>query len=353
MRATSRSTSLRLAGPTASDERFSDFCHELFAGAVNGQQFAAAWAVLAALFRASGAHLLRGHAVPPEACSRTQVVHALDRQAGQMALLRGVEVADADHALFAIARFVPRGVDAVVVLRKADAFTDGERSWMALMLPHIRAALELGEQLASPLPTVATAVHFARLVPTPCVLTDEDGRCIAQNPAFGRVLEATSGAVRGGTVVFDDSFLQDSWNQALLEGRVTAATQSLLATTATGEEWKGHVVPLSCVGSPVDGAPRHLMLVMFERCTGAETRAHPVTGSSPLTRAELEVLASLLLGQTAKVIASTRGASVNTVRSQITSILGKTGYQSQKKLIASLGPNGLHAAMSMSAGARR
>ncbi|HZN48826.1 MAG TPA: helix-turn-helix transcriptional regulator, partial [Ramlibacter sp.] len=56
-----------------------------------------------------------------------------------------------------------------------------------------------------------------------------------------------------------------------------------------------------------------------------------------LTRAELEVLASLLTGLPAKTIAVQRGASVNTVRTQIMAILEKTGFRSQRELIASFG----------------
>jgi DNA-binding CsgD family transcriptional regulator len=56
-----------------------------------------------------------------------------------------------------------------------------------------------------------------------------------------------------------------------------------------------------------------------------------------LTPAELEVAAGLLQGLSAKAIAKQRGASVNTVRSQIVAILDKTGHKSQRELIASFG----------------
>ena len=49
------------------------------------------------------------------------------------------------------------------------------------------------------------------------------------------------------------------------------------------------------------------------------------------------MLSGPLQGYTGKVIAKSRGASVNTVRSQIMSILSKTGHRSQKELIAAFG----------------
>ena len=352
MRTTSTFTSPGVDGPTTADQNFSDLCHKLYAGAVNGQQYASAWAALALLFRASSVHLLRDQAAP-SLHNETSAVQVLDHHARHLLLPRAIPVTEADQVLFAIVRMVPGGVDALVVLRKSVPFTEAERSWMELMLAHIRAAFELGEQLASRLPTVDSAVQLARIVPKPCLLTDEDGRCIVQNDAFGRVLEATPGAVRGGRVVFDDPFLQDSWQQALQEARLTAATRSLLATTSTGEEWMGHVVPFPCVSSPVHGVPRHLMFAMFERSAGAGLRTHPVAKSSPLTKAEFEVLESVLRGQTAKVIASMRGCSVNTVRSQIATILGKTGHHSQKELIASFGVSGLEGLETLGTNGRR
>ncbi len=49
----------------------------------------------------------------------------------------------------------------------------------------------------------------------------------------------------------------------------------------------------------------------------------------------------MLKGLPAKAIAGLRGASVNTVRSQIMAILEKTGFRSQKELIATFGHSSL------------
>jgi DNA-binding CsgD family transcriptional regulator len=60
-----------------------------------------------------------------------------------------------------------------------------------------------------------------------------------------------------------------------------------------------------------------------------------MASTARLTRAEVEVLAGLLKGLPAKAIATRRSASVNTVRTQIVAILEKTGFKSQKELMAS------------------
>jgi DNA-binding CsgD family transcriptional regulator len=82
-----------------------------------------------------------------------------------------------------------------------------------------------------------------------------------------------------------------------------------------------------------------ILVVMEERSSSNSAAANSLVAASTrnLTPAENEVLSGLMRGHTAKLIARARGASVNTVRSQITTILEKTGHHTQKELIASFG----------------
>lgn len=319
-------------GPTQADHRLSDVWRKLLAGAAS-QQFGRALVALADLLDASGAQLLHLRAAPSELEEAS--VFAFDRDVQQRWFAQMLETSGTDHGLCAVLRATPRGADALVVLRKDAPFGDGELGWLELLMPHFRGALELADTLNSQLPTTAIAAQLVKLLPTPCLLTDDAGRCIERNDAFGKIVEALSGTLPNGRVVFGDPFLQGSWQQALLEGHATATPQSLLANAPGGGQWKVHIVPFACVNNHGDGTPRPLIFALFEKFVGAATQTKTVPSSRPLTKAELEVLASLLLGQTAKVIARARGASVNTVRSQITSILGKTGHHTQKELIAS------------------
>lgn len=321
-----------MLGPTQADHRLSDVWHKLLGGAAR-QQFGRALAALTDLLDASSAQLLHLRAVPSEL--EDAAVVAFDRDVQQPWFAQMLETSGTDHGLCAVLRTSPHRADALVVLRKGTPFGEGEIGWLELLVPHFRSTLELADTLNSHLPTTAIAAQLAKLIPTPCLLTDDAGRCIERNDAFGRMLEALSGTLPSGRVVFADPFLQGSWQQALLESHATATPQSLLANAPDGGQWKAYIVPFACINNHGDNTPRHLILALFEKFSGAATQTKTVQSSRPLTKAELEVLASLLLGQTAKVIARARGASVNTVRSQITAILGKTGHHTQKELIAS------------------
>jgi DNA-binding CsgD family transcriptional regulator len=259
-------------------------------------------------------------------------VQAFDHTVAHVLLARALESADAEHGLCARIRQGPHGVELLVVARAAAPFTPAECAWLELMAGQIRAALELGDRLASPVATTASAAQLARLFPMPCMLVDAAGRCVETSQAFAAMRDTFSVWLRTGRVVFADAFVQACWRQALLEAHAAAATRSFSAEAAGGSRWKVHVVPLPLTDSDADGAPGRLLFVLLENTGAAQALAVP---SSSLTRAELEVLAGLLHGQSAKAIARTRGASVNTVRSQITAILGKTGHHTQKQLIAS------------------
>jgi len=323
-----------MRGPGPTDHQLSVFWRKLFLGAMVPHGLQSALAELSRFLQASDAQLLKR--VPGVWCDgASSAVQAFDRGTQQYWLLRILDSLQADHGICAVVRQVPHHADVFVLVRKETAFGEGELSWIELLAPHLHAALDLADSLSNPCPTLPVAGQMVRVYPTPCLLTDEAGRSLERNGSFDKVLASFPGSVRGGRVVFDDAFLQDSWRQALVEAHATAATQSLLANATSGSQWKVHVVPVPCLDSLADATPRRLMFAFFEKLARAATQMQTVPASRHLTKAELEVLASLLLGHTAKIIARTRGASVNTVRSQITAILGKTGHHTQKELIAS------------------
>ncbi|MBC5765310.1 helix-turn-helix transcriptional regulator [Ramlibacter albus] len=208
---------------------------------------------------------------------------------------------------------------------------------LAHVLPHVARASRVRTKLG----TYAWAASPARLLnmlPLPCMLTDNAGRCLERNGALEEAMHALDMKVSAGRARFADTYLQDSWQAALAEVHHTSVPTALLATSEAGRQWKVHLTPVSTIQPSLAGTPLILM-VMEERGSSMNTAANGLlaAATSTLTRAENEVLAGLLRGHTAKLIARARNASVNTVRSQIMAILEKTGHHTQKELIASFG----------------
>jgi DNA-binding CsgD family transcriptional regulator len=187
-----------------------------------------------------------------------------------------------------------------------------------------------------------------RLLPIPCLLTDLAGRCIERNDAFGRAMEQLSLRVKVGRVRFSDPHLQTRWETALAETHTTALGQVIPVPAGSGGEWQVHLIPLHAAMQEGDDVlENRIIMAVFEQ-KAAELQPVPqsLPSTARLTPAELDVLAGLLQGLSAKAIASMRGASVNTVRSQIMAILDKTGHNSQRELIASFGASAFGASSS-------
>lgn len=203
------------------------------------------------------------------------------------------------------------------------------------LLPHLEKAAFIQARLELESQASDAAVEMMKVLPMPCLFTDQQGRCIERNPAFNESADLLSLRIVVGRIRFLDPDLHMTWETALAETYATATGQTIVATASSGKPWRMHLVPLHTVMNAGDPANGRLTLVVFdERPIDAQLTAEAVQSKARLTGAELDVLAGLLQGLPAKVIASQRGASVNTVRAQIMSILDKTGHSSQRELMA-------------------
>jgi DNA-binding CsgD family transcriptional regulator len=223
----------------------------------------------------------------------------------------------------------------------APAFDDWAAAALRQLLPHFERAALLGSSLARQTGAIQSATRILKLLPTPCLFTDEAGRCIEANDAFTQSVEPLSLRVVTGRVRFTQQDMQSRWETALFETQATALGRTLLATSPGGRQWKVHLIPWHPLAQQADARDKHLILVVFDEKIVELPAQSTASVKARLTRAEVEVLAGLLKGLPAKTIATRRSASVNTVRSQIVAILDKTGYNSQKELIASFGASAL------------
>jgi len=206
------------------------------------------------------------------------------------------------------------------------------------LLTHFERASGIAAKLERQSAAVQSAMAMMKSLPTPCLLTDNAGRCLEANDAFSLALEPLSMRLLTGRVRFTRSDLQARWESALFETHTTALPTTMVFADTGGRQWKAHMLPWHPPVDQRDNLHRKMIVVVFSEMA-AQPHPMPAPGSmaatARLTRAEVEVLAGLLKGLPAKAIASRRSASVNTVRTQIVSILEKTGYNSQKELMAS------------------
>lgn len=243
----------------------------------------------------------------------------------------GIAAAVAHHGSTSSLIVVPRPFEET---RSAATVTQA----MQAVLPYLRRPFQLAHATEGSLLPLPGVGQLLRVLPMACLISDSAGRCLDANERFQRILPAVSMRVVAGRVRFDDHYLQASWQSALVEAWETAVPRVIAAAGGNGMQWRLHLLPIQCLALEQEPVSRHLILALFEE-QRAQQRPLPDSFSAvgKLTPAEMDVLSGLLQGYTAKVIAKSRGASVNTVRSQIMAILGKTGHRSQKELIAAFG----------------
>ena len=190
------------------------------------------------------------------------------------------------------------------------------------------------EQQASSLRIAAEALQH---VPVACMVTDASGRCLESNECFRALPEPLPFQLVMGRLRFRQSGWQLRWEEALRTVDVTGLGSTLESLGAAAAPWSVTLKPLTAALARGRSVQReNVILALFTaKPAGAADTLQMLEARSKLTRAEQEVMAGLLKGLQAKSIALYRGASVHTVRSQIMAILEKTGFNSQKELIAS------------------
>ena len=205
--------------------------------------------------------------------------------------------------------------------------------------PDLQRLIEqLRGQVDSQSAALQAVISLIHELPLPCLVTDQVGRCLDGNQAFLRSLETQALQLATGRVRFEDPARQQVWETALMETHVTGLGRAVHIARDDGIAWNIHLRPWQALDALGATQEARLILAVFEaKLPDLQAIADQAIVTARLTHAELQVLAGLLKGLPAKAIAGKRNASVNTVRSQIMAILEKTGFRSQKELIASFG----------------
>ena len=181
---------------------------------------------------------------------------------------------------------------------------------------------------------VALAVAPAAILdlwPWPLLVLHDDGRPLFANAAARRTLQHARGGVRvdGPTVVPVEHDAAPRWRDAL---RAAAAGEPGFVRLGPGGV--GPIASLSC--APVTHGVGLVVCVLeggdalATSRTAAYARMHGLTGS------EAQVLTRLAAGESVKRIATRRGSSEATVRSQVKAILAKTSQHSIREAVTDL-----------------
>jgi DNA-binding CsgD family transcriptional regulator len=239
------------------------------------------------------------------------------------------------------------GLLGVITSAKRDIINDEERSFIAMLSPHIRRAAMIGDLLMQHDMKARFYRSSFNSIGTPVVLVDGTARIIDVNEtadallAIGQPIARQSGQLTGSNA-FATSALHDAIARAA-QGDDDIGDRGIGIPLSLPRETPAvaYVLPVS------RGAAREVL-----RPAAAAVFISSAAGAMPppqdalvtlfnLTPAEATVLLQIGGGATPAVAAAEIGVSENTVKSHLQRVFAKTGTARQAdlvKLLASLGP---------------
>ena len=235
------------------------------------------------------------------------------------------------------------GLIGVQASRNAAEFNDNDRRKMALLLPHLQRALQLRAAFRHHLIERDMAQVAMDRLAIAVILADPTAKVQFANRAA-------------------ESIFQQADGLALCDGRLStdapATTRTLLRYIgqSCSKEYLALRSPLACAfalprarhaplsvmvaplttGDLITVSDRPMVMVLArdtQQAAGAST-PEVLQALFGLTRAEARLASELVEGRGLEEIASAKGVSLNTIRSQAKSLLRKTGTQRQAELVA-------------------
>lgn len=203
----------------------------------------------------------------------------------------------------------------------------------AALVPHLRRASALRARLQRDASGTAP-FRIIEFLPTAALIVDADARVVAHNAAAAAALRELEATHSHGALAFAQPQAQAAW-QATLASVVQQPQQaSLVLTDGQHLRWTLTLTPWSLLAPADRQANSRYLLVLDRRGGPSALQAARVAAGYRLTNAEADVLCMLVRGMNAKDISRRRGSTLNTVRTQIASILEKTRCRTQRELLA-------------------
>ncbi|EFH10557.1 helix-turn-helix transcriptional regulator [Pseudoroseomonas cervicalis] len=222
--------------------------------------------------------------------------------------------------------------------REMGPYTPEQMATLQILWPHLMRAMRVEEQLLAS--RTLARIGYAALdeLPSGIAILRADRRCIFMNRAGRRMLLRRGGPMLqsgGGRL----RLLQPSADAmfATLLGQATAGQPSRAGSMRCPSA-EGHLalmlVPFRLPLPDLPPVPGPLALLLASDPNAAPGQlGDQVMAMFNVTRAEAEVAASLATGLSVEEVALARGVRLTTIRSQVQSLLAKTGTNRQGELL--------------------
>ncbi len=229
-----------------------------------------------------------------------------------------------------------------VVRHEANGLVDDEmRRRMALLIPHVRRALLIGQTIHR---KQTEAVCFSDVLDglsAGMILVDANGRIVHTNNAGNAILDAGD-FLRSvcGRLVASDLAINAALREILVAANAGDAALgvkgiALPLTAHDGERYVAHVLPLTSGARREAGLAYNAVAALFIRKASLEPFSPPeVIGEMyKLTPSELRVLLAIVDIGGVPEVAAALGVAVTTVKTHLSRLFEKTGVARQADLV--------------------
>jgi DNA-binding CsgD family transcriptional regulator/PAS domain-containing protein len=229
-----------------------------------------------------------------------------------------------------------------VARHKANGLVDDEmRRRMALVIPHVRRALLIGQTIKLRQAEAACFSDILDGLSAGVLLVDANARIVHANAAGHAILgDADFLRTVGGRVVAGDA----SINEALREILVAAAAGDMVVgikgialpmSAHGGERYIAHVLPLTSGARRREGLAYNAVAALFVRKATLRAFSPPeiIREMYKLTPTELRVLLAIVDIGGAPEVAAALGVAVTTIKTHLSRLFEKTGVGRQADLV--------------------
>jgi DNA-binding CsgD family transcriptional regulator len=229
-----------------------------------------------------------------------------------------------------------------VVRHEANGLVDDEmRRRMALVIPHVRRALLIGQTIHR---KQTEAVCFSDVLDglsSGMILVDASGRIVHTNNAGNAILDAGD-FLRAvcGRLIANDLAINAALREILVAANAGDAALgvkgiALPLTAHDGERYVAHVLPLTSGARREAGLAYNAVAALFIRKASLEPFSPPeVIGEMyKLTPTELRVLLAIVDIGGVPEVAAALGVAVTTVKTHLSRLFEKTGVARQADLV--------------------
>ncbi len=219
-------------------------------------------------------------------------------------------------------------------------FTERDKARLARLLPHLRRAVRLDQQLRAARARAAIGQSLLDALPQAMIAADAEGRVHYANPAAEALLAAGRKLRQccqrlAATTPRETSALLAALRRAIEAAPCAdpATADSLVLHDEAGAGLAVSVIPLDRDAGLPEVPARRLALLTAAPLAAPPPAPALLRATYGLTGAEAKLAAALANGQRLEAIAAARGVRLPTVRSQLRAVFEKTGTTRQAELV--------------------